>query len=63
MSEAIKKKNLTVRFSEEEYNRLRRACHRDELKPALFAQEAILASLEKLLKRQETKGFKCMEAI
>lgn len=58
-----KKEQLSIRFTETEINRIKRACFRDEMKPALFCHGVILKAIDDLLKSQEKNGFKCMEAI
>lgn len=51
---------MSIRVSETDIARLKRVCHRDELRPALFAYEALMAGVEKLTKKQETHGYQCM---
>lgn len=60
---AIKSATVTVRLTEMEYSRLKRACFRDEIKLAEFAHEALMHKLERLVKKQDLHGYKCMEAL
>jgi len=61
--ENVKKITMTVRMSESEYARFKRACSRDELKPSRFAYESIMAGVENLLAKQEIHGFQCMSPL
>ena len=58
-----RKMTMTVRLSEHDFARIRRACHRDELRPALFAYETIMAGVDQLIKKQEANGYQCMKPL
>lgn len=57
--EEIKKVTMTIRLTEKELARIKRACHRDELRPSLFAHERIMTGVDELIKQQEIRGFQC----
>lgn len=59
----FKRTNLTVRVTERDLERIKRACYRDEMKPTLFAYESIMSSLERLIAKQEKVGYKCAQPI
>ena len=56
----VKKVTMTIRMTEADFAKIRRACYRDELKPAIFAYEKIMKGIEDLIKRQEKHGYQCM---
>jgi len=54
---------MSIRVSEHDIAKIKRACHRDELRPALFAYESLMNGVNKLLKKQEIHGYECSKPI
>lgn len=55
----VKTGTLTIRMAEQDIARLKRACFRDEIKPASFAHDVVLKHLELLILKQQKHGYKC----
>jgi len=64
MSEIKEKKvTMSIRLTESEFARIKRACYRDEIKPAVFAYECMMSGIDELIKKQEIDGYQCMNPL
>lgn len=63
MRQRTKDKYFCIRMTIDQFNRLSRACNRDELKPSLFAKDVLVEATENLIKKQEVEGYKCSQLI
>ena len=59
----VKYLTMTVRLTEDELKKIKRACNRDEIKHTLFAYEKIMEGVDDLIKQQEVRGFQCMNPL
>jgi len=51
--------SFSVRFKAEDLHKIKAACHRDMIKPAIFAEKAILKAVDDLMWKQKRYGYAC----
>ena len=50
--------SFSVRFKPADLEKVLAACHRDMLKPSLFAEKVILKAIDELVEHQKVNGYK-----
>ncbi|CAB4128606.1 hypothetical protein UFOVP270_3 [uncultured Caudovirales phage] len=59
MRDEIKRINLTLRMTEDLYNRAKRASFRDEIHVNEFIRQCVAKGTEDLIRKQERDGYSC----
>ena len=52
--------SFSIRFLPADEKKVMAACHRDMLKPSLWAEKILLDAADKLIEQQKIRGYQCM---